>query len=196
MIIVDVETTGPNPQKHSIISIGAVDFLNPENQFYQECRIWDGAEILKEALQLAGFSKEQVKSKNKKPLKETVKDFLLWTKNSKSKLLAGQNTSFDRDFIKTSAKRYEIKEGFGYRTIDLHSICHAHYLKREITPPCKNKKSDLNLDKILNYVGLPEEPKPHNALTGAKMEAETLSRLIYKKSLLKEFKRFSIPNYL
>ena len=36
MIIVDVETTGIDPEKHSIVSIGAVDFSNPSNEFYMK----------------------------------------------------------------------------------------------------------------------------------------------------------------
>lgn len=35
-------------------------------------------------------------------------------------------------------------------------------------PPIKDGTSDLNLDRILNYVDLPSEPRPHNALIGAK----------------------------
>ena len=46
------------------------------------------------------------------------------------------------------------------------------------------------------YVGLPPEPKPHHALTGAKVEAEALSRLLFGKILLKEFAHYEIPKYL
>ena len=38
-----------------------------------------------------------------------------------------------------------------------------------------------------------EEPKPHNALTGAKSHAEVISRLLYDKKLLPEFEQFEIP---
>jgi DNA polymerase III epsilon subunit-like protein len=50
MIIIDVETTGPDPKKHSIVSVGAIDFLNPANQFYQESRVYTDAEIRKALL--------------------------------------------------------------------------------------------------------------------------------------------------
>jgi len=39
MIVADIEATGLDPRKHSILSIGAVDFEHPERQFYGECRI-------------------------------------------------------------------------------------------------------------------------------------------------------------
>ena len=59
MIIVDVESTGIEPEKHSILSIGALDFDNPENQFYGECRAWDWAHIMDESLVVNGFSREE-----------------------------------------------------------------------------------------------------------------------------------------
>ncbi len=196
MIVVDIETTGLDIKKHSIVSIGAVDFLNSANQFYQECRIYDGAEITKEALEINGFSEEEIKDKNKKSIEETIKDFLAWTDKCNDKTLAGGNPSFDRDFLKISMERYGIEWKLSHRTIDLHSLCYVHYLKRGLVPPNKNKKTDLSVDKILNYTGLPEEPRPHHALTGVKMEAEAFSRLIYGKLFFKEFENYPIPDYL
>ncbi|MEW6062980.1 MAG: 3'-5' exonuclease [Nanoarchaeota archaeon] len=191
MIVVDVETTGIDPKKHSIVSIGAVSFYNPENQFYDECRIWEGAETTEEALNINGFSEEETRNFNKKTLEEAIKKFWGWTDNIKNKIIAGENPNFDRDFLKASAERYGIKWVFGYRTVDLHSLCYINYLKRKLNPPDK-----LNTDKTLNYVGMPSEPRPHNALTGAKMEAEAFSRIIYGKPLLKEFEKYPVPDFL
>ena len=42
MIVLDTESTGLNPLTDSILSIGAIDLNDPTNQFYDECRIWDG----------------------------------------------------------------------------------------------------------------------------------------------------------
>ena len=195
MIIVDVETTGIDPKKHSIASIGAVDFFN-SNQFYRECRIFDGAEITQRALEINGFSEKQLKDINKYPLEKIILEFIWWTNWRQEITLAGENPSFDRDFLKASAERYNIAYNPGYRTIDLHTSCYSNYLRRGISPPIKNGRTDLDTDKIFNYVGLSSEPKPHHALTGAKMEAEAFSRLIYGKNLLGEFGEFQIPSYL
>jgi len=54
----------------------------------------------------------------------------------------------------------------------------------------------LSLDEIAKYAGLKEEPRPHNALTGAKFEAEAFSRIVYGKPLLPEFKNYEVPKYL
>ena len=196
MIVVDVETTGVDSKKNSIVSIGAIDFSNPQNQFYQECRVWEGAEITQQALYINGFTKEQITDQNKMSLEEAVKSFINWAGNIAEQTLAGENPSFDRDFLRDSIEKYKINYLIGHRTIDLHSICYHHYLKKEFRPPIRDSRTDLNLDGILKYSGLPEEPKPHHALTGAKMEAEAFSRLIYGKNLLPEFEKYSVPDYL
>lgn len=196
MIVVDIETSGVDPRKHSILSIGAIDFKQPENQFYEECYIFEGAEISPEALAINGFTENEIKDPKKKSLEEIIKLFIEWITPIENKILAGHNTFFDLEFLRHSFLRYNIDWKLGHRIIDLHSICFAHCLQKNIPIPIKNGRTDLNLDKILNYVGLPDEPKPHNALTGAKLEAEALARLIYKKNILKEFASFSIPEYL
>lgn len=68
-------------------------------------------------------------------------------------------------------------------------------LKRGLTPPIdlQHRRSALNLDAILNYCGIPDEPDPHNALTGAMCHAEVVSRLLYDKKLLPEFMQYPIP---
>lgn len=196
MIILDTETTGTNPAIHSIVSIGAIDFCNPANQFYQECQMWRGAEILEEALAINGFTAKEMMDTRKKTLEETMQEFIKWMEKIEDQTIAGENPSFDRDFLRASAEEYKINWKPGYRTVDLHSICYAHLLKRDLPPPRKNKRTNLTTDSILIYVGLPPEPKPHNALTGAKMEAEAFSRLIHAKPLLKEYEKYKLPEYL
>lgn len=196
MIIVDVETSGVNPKMNSIVSIGAVNFLDPQDQFYGECRVWDGAEIAEIALKVNGFTVEQLKDPKKKSVEELIGEFAKWLESFENKTLAGQNPTFDRDFLNASAKRAGRKMLFWRRAIDLHAICYAHMLGRRLDVPVEEQRSAITSDMAFNYVGLPKEPRPHNALTGAKMEAESFSRLIYGKSLLKEFETHAVPRYL
>lgn len=65
MIVFDVETTGEDSRKHSIVSIGALEFSNPKNQFYEECRIWEGAEVQEIALKINGFTEENIRDPKK-----------------------------------------------------------------------------------------------------------------------------------
>src|SRR3989338_1429713 len=200
MIVVDVETTGLESVKHSIVSIGALDFLEPINQFYKECRIWEGAEIDDYALVINGFSRADVVDANKSSLDETIRSFLFWVGNIPSGhdiTLAGENPKFDSNFLESSAKRYNLAWPFSHRTVDLHTISYAYRASRGIEIPLnKARCSNLKQDETLKYVGLLDEPMPHNALTGAKGEAEAFSRLMFGRSLLPEYTRFKIPPYL
>lgn len=74
-------------------------------------------------------------------------------------------------------------------------MCWMHMIARGLTPPLdiEHRRSALNLDAVLNYCGIPDEPEPHNALTGALSHAEVTSRLLYGKKLLPEFTQFEIP---
>jgi DNA polymerase III epsilon subunit-like protein len=193
MIIVDVEASGTNPYKHSLVSVGALDFEHPDNRFYEECRIWEGAHIDDEALAVNGFSREEVTFESKQTDEELIKKFLKWIEQFDDRTIAGQNPSFDRDFLQATAERYHLNWPLAYRTIDVHSVCVAHMIKRGKSIPVVKNRSALDLDAILRYVGIPEEPEPHNALTGALVEAEALSRLLYDKPLLEEFRQYKIP---
>lgn len=193
MIVVDVEASGTEYHKHSIVSIGALDFDNPTNKFYAECRIWGGAHIMSEALKISGFSEEEIADPNKKTEGEAVNAFLTWTASVNERTLAGQNVSFDRDFLKAAAERAHLDWSLAYRTIDVHTIAYMHMVNRGLIPPVENHRSALDLDAVLNYVGIPDEPAPHNALTGAQSHAESIARLLYNKQLLDEFKQYPIP---
>ena len=192
----DVETTGLDDRAHSIVSIGAVDFVSPERQFYGECKIWDGASVDDGALRVNGFSVEDVTDQTKKSLEQLVGEFFAWTRLSENRTLMGFNTFFDHGFLRASAERYHMPWEFGHRIIDLHSVAWAQMHMRSIEPPMKYNRSAINNDSLLRYVGLPEEPKPHNGLVGAKMEAEAFSRLLYGKNLLREYASFVIPAHI
>jgi hypothetical protein len=70
-----------------------------------------------------------------------------------------------------------------------------HMVGRGIQPPTDpvKKHSALDLDAALVYCGIPSEPTPHNAMTGALSHAEVISRVLYGRKLLPEFMQFEIP---
>ncbi|MBI2048582.1 MAG: 3'-5' exoribonuclease [Parcubacteria group bacterium] len=195
MIVLDVESSGTEYHVHSILSLGAIEFENPTNQFYDECRMWDGAHVMDEALEVNGFTRDEIIDEKKKTEAELVRSFLAWANGVGEKTLAGQNPSFDRDFVKAAAGRAHIDYDLAHRTIDTHTLAWMHMVKRGIEPPIDPVKqhSKLNLDAVLNYTGIPAEPEPHNALTGAMCHAEVIARLLYDKPLLPEFSHYEIP---
>ena len=199
MLIVDVEASGVNYEKNSIVSLGAIDFVPDQGarrELYLECRVWDGAHINDEAMAVNGFTHKEVTDLAKMSEADLTHAFLAWALEAEDRTLAGQNVSFDRDFLKAAALRAgHIHWPFAHRTLDTHTLCFMHMVNRGLTPPVDpiKKHSALNLDAVLVYCGIPEEPTPHNALTGAKSHAEVISRLLYGKPLLPEFEKFPIP---
>lgn len=195
MIVVDVEASGVDYNKHSIVSIGALDFYNPKNRFYEECKIWHGAHIEDDSLKVNGFTAKEITDPTKKSETEIIRAFIAWATNIEDHTMAGQNVCFDRDFLQAGAHRGHLNWPFAHRIIDVHTLAYMHMIKRGITPPLKNNHTALSLDSELKYVGIPEEPKPHNALTGAMSHAEVISRLLYNKPLLDEFKDYPMPDF-
>jgi len=194
MLVIDVEASGVEAHKHSIVSVGALDLKNPTNRFYAECRVWDGAHIMDDALAVNGFTREQITDPNKQSEADLVHAFLEWSEGLDERTFAGQNVSFDRDFIRYAAQRAGHTDWpFAYRTIDTHTLCYMHMVNRGMNVPIMKRRSALDLDAVLNYCGIPEEPSPHNALTGALSHAEVISRLLYGRKLLPEFEEYQIP---
>lgn len=195
MLILDIEASGTNYEKHSIVSLGALDLSNPTNRFYEECRIWDGAHIMDEALEVNGFTQDEIIDPAKQTEAELIKKFIAWAEPLTDKTFGGQNVSFDRDYVRAACERAGLDYTFAYRTIDSHSLAWMHIVQSGGVPPidAQHKRSALNLDAVLNYCGIPEEPHPHNALTGALSHAEVINRLLYGKKLLPEFEQFDVP---
>jgi len=196
MIILDAEFTGLDPHKHSLISLGAFEFEKPENQIYLECLPWEGAEIMDDALEVNGFTEERIFSSHK-TLELAMIEFDKWSQGVGEHTLAGQNVGhLDLMFLQTSFERYGMSFKFPHRTIDVHTLTYMHLIKRGEKPPMENERTAINSSFVQEYVGIPEEPKPHNALNGAKVAGEAISRLLYGKNLLTEFENFPIPEYL
>lgn len=190
MIVVDIEASGLDPRNHALLSIGAVDFENPERQFYGECRVWEGAHIDPEALAVNGFTESECLNPGKESLEELMTRFYHWIEQGNERIIAGHNVSFDRDFLNNSFSRAKINFAFPFRTIDLHTLAYATCKMKDIAIPQRNGHPALSLDAVMRLLGLPEEPKPHIALMGAKVAAEAFSRFMYGKNLLPEFAEY------
>ena len=193
MIVIDIEASGIDYETHSILSLGALDFDNPENRLYLECQAWEGAHIDPQALEVNGFTEQEATDNFKQTEAQLIAQFLTWAESIEDQTLAGQNVSFDRDFVRAACKRAGYNYPFAHRTIDTHTLAYMHFVLHGKDVPVENRHSALNLDAVLNYVGIPDEPEPHNALTGALSHAEVISRLLYAKPLVKEFSEFPIP---
>lgn len=168
MIVFDIETTGLSPTKNAMVSLGAVDY-DTEEEFYGECCIIPTFQFVEmEALAVNGFSLDEVNDATKQFDFQLYTRFLKWAEG-REMLLAGQQVgSFDILFLRAIHDRcgWFGKWPFGHRSIDLHSVAFAKFGK------------SLSLDGVLKAVGLEPEPKPHNALTGARLERDAFKKLL------------------
>lgn len=195
MIVVDIETTGWDVQTRGIFSIGAVDFEHASNQFYGECKIRDEATLEESAFLIHGMTEDQLRDPKKQSEESLIRQFDAWTANIQDKTLAGHNVGFfDRSFLLASYLRNGLTWKYSRRTVDLHTLAYTTLRKLNNKIPQDGETSGLSLDAILEYLGLPKEPRPHNALTGAKAETECFSRLLFAKNLLPEYRNIAIKN--
>lgn len=191
MIVIDLETSGVNPEKNSILSLGAVDFENPENRIYIECRPRDGSDWDDVAEKVHGISESEATRKELSE-KELVRKFMEWALPIKNKTLAGQCTHFDWNFLQAAFMRYKLAWIFGHRLIDLHSIAYGLFMQAGHKIPLRDGISDISLDIILVHLGIPGREGFHNALHDALLEAECFSRIMRGKNLLEEFERYPL----
>jgi len=195
MIALDIEASGVDYHKNSIISIGAVDMEDKDKRFYGECRVWEGSHLAEDTMVFLQMTEEQFRDPLKQTEGELIEKIMRWIESCHDRTLLGQNVSFDRDFLKAGCERIHHEYPLAHRTVDTHTLCYMHMIKRGLVPPFNEEKhrTALNLDVILQYCGIPEEPRPHNALTGALSHAEVAHRLLYDEKFLPEFDRFEIP---
>lgn len=161
-VFVDVETTGLDPVKCGIISIGAVA-SETGNTFYGECYVNYGVCVEPKVLEVNGFTPHQIYDLEKQSSHDLYAGFLAFCVDEDDKLLAGTNVgTFDVPFL----KKYNIDIWpFGYHYIDVHSI--AHFVLNK----------SLSLRKICVELGIDPEPMPHNALNGARKVLEVWLKL-------------------
>jgi DNA polymerase III epsilon subunit-like protein len=167
MICIDLETTGISPIKNCMVSLGAVDYES-DDSFYGECQIYLDSEIEPIALEINGFTEEQIRDCSKRMPFQLYADFVKWAEG-KENVLAGHNVGhFDILFLEQIHQAYfsQHKFPFSHRTIDIHSVGYALFYE------------SLKLDQLGEKLGLGSEPKPHNALIGARFGKAVLKELI------------------
>ena len=106
MIILDLETSGLDPQIHGMLSLGAVDFETGD-EFYGE-NIYDST---------------------KQTQVELYQKFVKWA-SGRSTLVGGHNVgSFDVQFLKKvhSKQKKITKFPFQFRYVDLHSAAYQRF---------------------------------------------------------------------
>ncbi len=199
-IVLDIETSGINKVKCGIWQIGAIDLDNPEEVFFEECRI-DDEDIIsvagkRPALEVIGKTEEELRDENKQSQKQLLENFFKWVEKRDMKNFLCQNPQFDVAFLEIRAMKYGLKIPFHYRSFDLHNIAQTRFYDLNKKFLIKEDHSDMGLTNILKFCGMEDNRQAHNALEDSKLTGECFSRLIKGKNLFPEYAKFKVQEVL
>ena len=202
-LITDTETGGLEVE-NGLLSIGSVNYANPSQVFYVECRVEDSRTITPQALKVNGFTLEQAHDKGKPSEADAARMFFEFSRECAKPYvgdvrleLGGENPNFDVKFLQAAFRNAGLKWIFEYRTFDLHSIV-SGMLDQLNQKYRKSRVPDVivSTDFAIEFAGLRARQGVHNALEDAKLEAEALSRVTRGIGLLPEFESQPLPDYL
>lgn len=182
-IAIDTETTGLDPKTNSLLSIGAVDLATGDT-FKMDCRLQEGRQINAKALEVNGFTLEEINDKSKPTAEEAVSKLEEFIKNHNAEVLFGYNFAFDISFL------YYAKGSFSPapKALDLVPVMMNEVLPhKELYPlseKVKNEHRYPSLNASLNYFNSPDEMKPHISLTGALESAELYTLMKYHRHFI------------
>ena len=191
ILCLDLETTGLDEQRCGILEIGAC-WLHSGESFFRECRPLAICQVEDEALKVNGWTHDRMRARKLLPEEHAIAEFLGWVRgahgtNSRVQL-AAWNAHFDHRHLCAGMDRagYDgMHRPFMHRLLDVHSILAADTIREARPAPgigsgqyAECGGEIVNCDAASEILHLPPEPKPHNALAGAKQVRAMLRRLL------------------
>lgn len=169
-VSVDVETSGPAPSTHSLLSIGACLVDEPDKNFYVELKPTTDVAI-ESALAVGGFTLEHLAETGVEPV-EAMERFEQWLTAAVPAghvpIFAGFNAPFDWMFVADWFERFLGRNPFGHSAIDIKS----YYLGF-----AGGTWADTSMAKVAPLYREGRELS-HNALEDAKDQAELFRAMI------------------
>ena len=178
-VVVDVETTGLNPERHAILEIAVVLLKVNSQGIWQSdktifCHVtpFKGAEFDEESLKFLGIdpfhpfrfalTEERALKKIFSPIQQSVKEH-----DCSRAILVGHNPMFDLSFIQAASDRHEIKMPFHkFSTFDTATLGGLVY-------------GQTVLAKAVKAAGFRWEAKEaHSAIYGAERTADLFCNIV------------------
>lgn len=169
-VSVDVETAGPTPARHSMLSLGACLVDDPEQGFYVELRP-ESTEVVPEALAVSGLSMADLAADGVPPA-EAMAGLDRWlaevVPDGHRPVLVAFNAPFDWMFVADCLERHLGRNPFGHSALDIK----AFYMGMAGVSWARTSMH------ALAPVYLDGRPLTHNALADARDQAELFRRLL------------------
>jgi DNA polymerase III epsilon subunit-like protein len=127
LVSVDVETAGPVPALHSLLSIGACLVDDPQQGFYVELRP-ELADARPEAVAVSGLSLDEL-ARSGVPAAEAMAAFERWlgevVPDGSAPVLVAFNAPFDWMFVADAFERHLGRNPFGHSALDIKAYAMA-----------------------------------------------------------------------
>ena len=178
LLFVDIETGGLDPDKHSLLSVAMVIWMNMEIIDSQELLINDGKLfVTDEALAINKIDIENHKKSAISPSQAMEKILIFINKHfpqQRKITLAGHNVQFDLSFLKIlfSQNKKDFSKFFSHRIIDTSSILHYLYLAGHI------KQRAISSDEAFELFDIKVEGR-HTALGDAVATTKLFNKLLH-----------------
>jgi len=178
-VIVDIETTGLNPEADEIIEIGAIKVEGGELKDIFNKLIKPEKKITEDITGLTGITQDMLESEL--PIKPVIAQFANFIGNS---ALVAHNSEFDISFLKSSFKKHLNLELNNFTTCTL-------LISRDILPNLDNHK----LHTVARYFGI-EVSNRHRAIGDAELTYQVWLKFIEKLKERNVLTKKDLESYL
>lgn len=169
-ISVDIETSGPVPRTHSLLSLGACLVEDPRCRFYVELQP-TAREADPDALAVSGLSLPRL-AEDGLPPEKAMRQFAAWIGEAvpagRRPVFVAFNAPFDWMFVADYFRRYGVSNPFGHSALDIKAL----YMGVTGEP-----WERTSLAHVAARYGLSIE-LPHSALEDALIQAELFRRVL------------------
>jgi ribonuclease T len=171
-VSVDIETAGPAPSTHALLSIGACLVADPEQHFYIELQPTTMAEV-PEASAIHGLSLPYLLEVGAPPA-DAMAAFEAWVLAavpSKRPVFVAWNAPFDWMFVCDYFARFLGRNPFGHAALDIK----AYYMALQGVPWSRTSMADCT-----EHLG-ERRTLSHHALQDARDQGEIFRRLLEQR---------------
>lgn len=168
-VSVDIETSGPSPDRHSMVALGACLADDPNIAFYVEIQP-DGDLIDEQALAVSGLTVKHL-AEDGLPAAEAMQRFGRWISDSvptdARPVMVAMNAPFDWMFVATYFARYGGHNPLGHSSIDIKAL----YMGVTGAP-----WHETSMAHITDRYAM-DDRLPHHALEDAVIQARIFNRI-------------------